>query len=1107
MKRLYLLIISFLAVAASLTVYGQGTTTASFSGRITDQSGEPLPGATVVALNVPTGVETGNVTDLNGYFRIPNIQVGGPYQVTITYVGYETITLNNLYLKLGQVYSINRSLNEGSTELDEVTISASSIMDGNQTGQETMISEELINATPTVTRSLADFARLNPLANIGEGGDGFTISIAGQNNRYNAIYIDGAVNNDVFGLAGGGTNGGQTGVQPISIDAIEQFQVSVAPFDVRKSGFAGGAVNAVTRSGTNEIKGSAYYFHRNQNLAGRTPTDNPDVERERLDDFTANTYGFRVGGPVIKNKMFFFVNAELQRDETPQPFDINDYAGNSTAADLENLENFVNNTYNYDLLGYDNNTAFLNSEKFLAKLDYNINDNNKLTIRHSYVNAENLEARNSSRNEINFLNGSEYFISTTNSSALELNTLIGNTMSNRLIIGATIVRDDRDPLNDDNPFPTVRIFDGPDQEINFGAERFSTANRLDQDIITINNDLEIYKGKHTLLAGVNVEYFRAANLFIRNNYGRYTYTNLDDFINQDTAFEYERSFSQVDNIAGDESDAIAEFSQVLAGFYFQDEIQMTENFRLTAGIRVDIPFWLTDQPLNEDFNNNDLPRIQGLHDVKGAQTGQFIKPQLLFSPRIGFNYDVKGDKTFQLRGGIGIFTSRIPLVWPGGAYNNYGLNIGADGGRNEFVFNPDVQNQPVQADLNNLVPSGQIDLFSEDFRLPQVLKINLAADYVLGDNYILTGELLFTKNINAVQYDNINLVGQRGQLAGSPDDRPLFYGATPEFGDSVFAPNYNYIMLGSNTNQGYSYNISGSVSKNYDNGFQTLLSYTYGDAFSTYDGGSSQNNSQWRGYHPAIDLENENYNGSRNDSENANVQRSGFALGHRILGQVSYAADYLRFGRSTFSLNFEGRTGGYFSHVVGARQFLFTDEGGFDNNELIYVPTDATDPSQINIVDLEDDDGVVIWSAADQRAALEEYISNNDYLDSRRGNYAERNGGKLPFEFTADFRFLQDFYIETAKGKRNTLQLSVDIFNLTNLLNQDWGRRRFAGSFGNYALLNLDNVTLSEGDNTPEYTVNTDLQDGDDPWTSNVDDSGFRSSRWQMQIGIRYIFN
>ena len=705
--------LSLLFVLFGVTAFAQGVTTGAMNGKVTDVNGEALPGATVVAVHVPSGSTYGNVTDVSGFFRIPNMRVGGPYKVTISFLGYQSYERNDVYISLGQTFAINVTLSEDVTELGEVIVTANrnDIFDGNRTGQETVITEDQINAAPTVTRSVADFARLNPLANIQENNDGFTISIAGQNNRFNTIYIDGAVNNDVFGLAGSGTNGGQTGVQPISIDAIEQFQVAVAPFDVRQSGFAGGSINAVTRSGTNEFEGSAYYFWRNESLAGKTPTNNEDVEREKLAPFTAKTYGLRLGGPIIKDKLFFFANAEFQRDETPQPFNVADYDGDATPQQLDQLADFVRDNYGYEPGGFENNTRQLDSDKFLGKIDWNINSNHKLSIRHSYVKAENLEARRSNPRFIGFLNGSEYFVSTTNSTALELTSTFGNNFANKLTVGATIVRDDRDPFGAD--FPTIRINDG-NGSIELGAERFSTANLLNQDIITVNNDFEWFKGKHSFLFGVNFEYYDVGNLFIRENYGSYRFFGgVDQFLNNLDAFgnpissRIERSWSQVDNIAGDGSAAIAAFRQILLGFYIQDAIQMTNNLRLTAGIRFDFPIFLDDVPVNQDFNTNTIPLIESFgYDMMGAETGSFIDTQLLFSPRVGFNWDVNGDMQTQVRGGIGMFTSRIPLVWQGGAFNNYGLNIG--GGRNNNEpFNPDVQSQwPGPIDPNNVTTSG-----------------------------------------------------------------------------------------------------------------------------------------------------------------------------------------------------------------------------------------------------------------------------------------------------------------------------------------------------------------------------------------------------------------
>ena len=905
LRRLFILVLSGLF---SLGVFAQGVTTASMNGQVLDANGVPVTGATVVATHTPSGSTYGGFSNVEGYYRILNMRVGGPYAVKVTLPGFEEYQRQGVFLNLGQAFKLDAQLAEAQVTLAEelITSSRSDIFDGNKTGQETVIGERLINDIPTISRAIGDYARQNPLASIGEGGDGFTISIAGQNNRYNAIYIDGAVNNDAFGLAGGGTNGGQTGVQPISIDAIEQFQIAVAPFDVRQSGFAGGSINAVTRSGSNNVEGSAYFFNRNEKLAGKTPTDNENTERERLADFSAQTYGFRVGGPIIKNKVFFFVNAEIQRDETPQPFDFGTYNGDADRGTLTQLESLIQNQYGYDLQGFESNTAFLDSDKFLGKIDININQNHKLSLRHSYVRAENLEARNSNPFGINYLNGSEFFVSTTNSSALELNSLFGENISNSLVIGATIVRDDRDPFG--NPFPTVSIADG-EGTINLGAERFSTANLLNQDVITVNNNLNIYKGKHNLLFGVNFEYFNAGNLFIRNNFGRYRWfninedtTGLDLFLAGEPATQYERSFSQVDNVAGDESNAIADFEQINLGVYVQDEIQVTDNFKLTAGLRLDFPIWPTDQPVNAEFNSTSIPAIEAEgYDLKGAETGNFIGTQVLLSPRIGFNYDVGGLKRTQLRGGIGIFTSRLPLVWPGGAYNNYGFNIGAGGGTN-VPFVADVQNQPIRANLDDVTPSGQIDLFADDFKLPQVLKFNLAVDQKFGDGFIATLEGLFTKNINAVRYENINLRRSlRGNLDAGPDNRPLYFGADPAFGDDVIDDSYNYIMLASNTDKGYAYNIAGTVSKLFSGGFQGSLSYSYGDSYTTFDGTSSQNNSQWRGYHPPLEMG--GFMGGRNDEGDA--QRSTFAQGHRVFSQLSYELDYFNFGKTRFSFHLQ----------------------------------------------------------------------------------------------------------------------------------------------------------------------------------------------------------
>ena len=424
------------------------------NGAVVSDDGQPVVGATIQAIHQPTGSQYVNATNTSGQFRIANMRVGGPYTVVISFVGYEALTEKDIYLDLGQTFSFDATLRESVTQLQDIIVSAGGMIDGNRTGSETNIGAREIMALPTVERSLNDLTRLTPQANIVGGG----LSIAGVNNRYNAIYIDGAVNNDVFGLAPSGTNGGQAGISPISIDALEQIQVVVGSYDVTLGGFAGGGINAVTRSGKNFFEGSAYYYWRNEKLSGKTPGDLPDSERTRLDDFSAKLYGFRLGGPIIKNKLFFFVNGEIQREETPLPFTFDGYRGNANEAKINDLVSYLDSEYGYNPGGYRNNVRSLNGEKFLARLDWNINERHKFTARHSYTRGESTNQDRPTNSAIYFFNTGYTFPTTTNSTSLELKSSFNN-VSNDLILGYTRVNDDRAILGD--PFPRVIAQDGP----------------------------------------------------------------------------------------------------------------------------------------------------------------------------------------------------------------------------------------------------------------------------------------------------------------------------------------------------------------------------------------------------------------------------------------------------------------------------------------------------------------------------------------------------------------------------------------------------------------------------------------------------------------------
>ena len=1087
MKKFYLFAVAMLCTAMA---FSQGVTTSAIAGKVTDNAGEALLGASIVAVHVPSGTVYGAATDFDGFYRISGMRTGGPYKITISYVGFNDDAREGVFLNLGSTNRINVQMVESATALDEVVVTAVSngVFGSNKTGTETNISQRQVATTPAASRSLADFVRLTPQAQLTEGDDGFTISLAGQNNRYNAIYIDGAVNNDVFGLADSGTNGGQTGVNPLSVDAIETFQINIAPFDVRQSGFSGGSVNAVTRSGSNEFQGSAYFFTRNESLVGKTPTAllNEGDEAERVSDFSANTYGLRLGGPLVKDKLFFFVNYERAETEIPQPFIFSNYTGRSSEADLANLSNFLQTNFNFNPGIFDNNTRTLESNTLVAKLDWNINENHNLSLRHSYVGAENLEARSSGNRNIGFINGSEFFDAQTNSTALELNSRFGNKFSNNLIIGFTAVRDNRDPSGD--PFPTVDIQDG-NGTISFGSEPFSTANLLNTDYLTITDNFEIYAGRHTVTLGANLEFATVKNLFFAFNFGDYTFedqfdddgnllsTGLNQFLTGQDADVFQRGYSLLGGGGiGDNSSGSADFKTFQAGFYVQDDVQLTDDFKISLGARIDVPRW-EDGIENDDFNTRTIPLLEAAgKDLQGARVGQGISTAV-FSPRLGFNWDVGGNRSTQVRGGIGVFTSRLPLVWPGGTYNNNGVT----GGFN-FEFG-----QPFVADVNNQFEDppagtgalgGNIDLIAEDFKLPQVIKYNIAVDQKLPFwGLIASADFLYTDVITDVFYENLNLGGPVGFYQGA-DNRP-FYDRRAEIDDT-----YGRIILASNTGGGNATNATFTIRKPFENGFAGSVSYAYGESNKIFDGTSSQNSSQWRNI--------QTVNGK---NSNIPVSRSDFALGSRITADVSYQLRWNDNIKTTVALFYQGFQGTPYSFIYNEGRDLLNDDSR--DNALIYVPADA---SEIVFANLTDPSGNIIATPEQQWAALNTFIQNDDYLSTRRGDYAERNATRGPWSHIVDLKFLQDFSINVG-GKKHTLQLSADIFNFTNLLNSDWGRLRFVGSEVSPL------TTVSTGD-IPTFTLNTGAVNLDGtPNFEEFDDEGLQSSRWQAQIGLRYIFN
>ncbi len=1083
MKLMKTTILAGLLMFVSSLSFAQGTTTAAINGRVIDSNGETLPGATVQAVNESTGAKYAGITNATGNFNLLNMNVGGPYTITISYVGYEDYVKKNVYLNLGQTFRIEAQMSETAVELEEVVVQAKRVqdfrvIDGNRTGAETVVGEEQITNMPTINRDLTDYARLTPQATVNDDG---AISIAGINNRYNSISIDGAVNNDVFGLSPTGTNGGQTGGTPISMDAIEQFQIVLAPYDVRQSGFAGAGINAVTRSGSNKFKGSAYYLTRNEDLAGKTPTSVSEDDREKLADFSAKTYGFRLGGPIIENKLFFFVSTEFQRNETPDPFNFDNYLGESSQADIDNLADFLVSEFGYDPGGYLNNASTLESDKIFARIDWNINTTHKLMLRHSYTKHEAVNASGSNRYGISFYNTAEYFPSVTNSTALELKSN-WEDKANNLIIGYTTVRDDRDPYGAN--FPAVTIRDGDDGSIYFGSEPYSTANMLDQDVLTLTDNFSLYKGKHTITIGTSNEYSSTYNLFMRKNFGDYDFSSLADFLAYETtpAYQYERGYSLIPgDITGDGAEAAAEFRMLQLGAYIQDEWQYSEDFKMTLGIRMDMPVFLDSPKEDTHFNEVTAPMIEAAgYDLEGAKAGQMPKSQILFSPRFGFNWDVTGDDKTQLRGGAGIFTSRLPLVWPGGSFTNNGVTIGGVYHQSSWgeaiYFEPDWQNQYEASDFGGTdAPyGGQIDLFAKDFKFPQMFRVNLALDQELPWGIIGTLEGMYSKTINNVLYYNVNQTPATQTLTGGPDDRPLFDGSSID-------PDYTRVILGTNTSEGYTYNITAQLQKPFDNGLTASAAYTFGRAKALNDATSSQNSSQWR------------YMEQVNGLNDLDMGYSDFDMKHRITAFVSYSKEYFNHLKTSISMFYNGQSGMPYSYIYNDWRDLNND--GETYNSLIYIPEEAGD---INLIEYTDYEGNTV-TAAEQWEALDEFIENDDYLSEHRGEYAERNAARTPFEHKIDLKIAQDLFANIG-GRDHTLQLTIDIFNFTNLLNKDWGRLYYI-PYGTNSIIDFEGF---EADGTtPQFTFDAPDERID---MFSPDDSGIISSRWQAQIGLRYIF-
>ncbi len=1086
-KLIVLLCLTFLVAGNALS---QGVTTASMTGIVTSDKGDPLPGANVIAVHEPTGTKYGAPSRQNGQYNIENMRVGGPYTVTVSIIGYKGDTRKDVYLNLGQDVRVDFKLVEETVPGKEVLVTAEEdpVLNSGRTGAATSVNPDQVAELPSIKRSTRDLTRLDPRS------DG-NFSFGGRNWLYNNISLDGSYFNNPFGLDDPAP-GGQANAEPVPFDAIEQVKVSVAPFDVREGGFTGAGINTVTKSGTNQWKGSVYSFLRNQDLLGNKVRGNDVVANP---DLKFNQSGYTISGPIVVDKLFFFMNAELERRDDPG----SDFTANHgtsgfgvsrvQASTMDSIAQRIKSVYGYDPGAYEGYIHSTDNEKLLLKLDWNINEFNNLTLRYDYLNGRrqlpphpfvlsfNGTGRGPNENSLPFQNSGYRINNHLNSFALEMNSR-SDMLANKFFTSYNRFRDKRDPFS--KPFPTIEIGQDGVTYTTLGFEPFSIHNILDQDVWQFTDNLSYYAGKHVITGGGTFEKFSFFNSFNIFRYGVFflpppsspggfggtSFSSISDFFkytdpNDSLFLDFNAMVAAADQYPykGENIDV----GQL--AFYAQDEFLVAENFNLTYGLRVDFPMYFTepvDNPFSRSLNLLDedgKPEIVDQSKLAGTKA--------LFSPRIGFNWNASGDRTTQVRGGTGIFTGRIPFVWFGNVISNPGPNLNIWGPFNTGV--PQVHT----SDDAVLQHSFDINAMDPDFKWPQIWTTNIAIDHKLPWDMLGTLEFIYGKDINAIFVRNADL---RAPVRYLPDGRPYY---SDSLGNHELNPDGGAgVYVIDNTSDGYNWNITAQLRKTFDIGLMAGASYSYLMAKSVM-----------KSTEIASVLWSENpVQGNPNKPE---LSYSEFGERQRITLNATYRHYWSENLATSFGLFFEVAEGNRFAGAGGNRySFVYSGDvngDGNTGNDLMYIPKNQ---GEVNFDPYQDKNGNTV-TAAQQWTAFDAFINQDDYLRNHRGQIAERFGALNPWFSNIDLRILQDITLPL-EGQRHTFQISLDILNVANLLNSDWGVRSVASAA---ATAPLQLVRFNNA-GAPVFNYKANAP------TTFVDDPGL-NSRWQMQFGLRYIFN
>lgn len=1052
------IMLTALAPAIAICASAQVTTSA-MSGRVVDEAQQPVIGAAVVAVHTPSGTRYTAVTNNDGRYTLQGMRTGGPYTVTISYLGYGKKAYEKLYLELGNTLPLNAQLSPVDTELGEAVVVASARQRG---GGARNYSLDKITSTPTIDRNVYDIVKNTPMAMSSKNGG---ITIAGTNNRYNSFQIDGTVANDVFGLSAGGTNGAQTSANPISMDAIQEIQVVVAPYDVRQGGFTGGGINAITKQGTNETFGSAYTYFNNQNMYGKHSAVQ-GYAKSPLQQQYSRTYGGTLGGAIVKDKLFYFVSAEGHKESYPSQY----YPGYTSSYVTADAAQQIADRY-YDLTGiresYGQRDIERKSFGLLARLDWNINDKHKLALRYQHNNSYS-DSYGSGSSEYFFVNSGYRYNNKTNALVAELNSQFTENIFNELRGSATFVRDHRE-IPYAGPSIAISNVYGADgtsrNDVNIGTEYSSGANSLDQDIYSIEDNLSWYLGDHTLTFGTHNEFYRIKNLFLQGAYGEWSFNSLDDFLN-DNPWRFRYAYTDPDLTGSLQYAPSLKAGQF--GFYVQDKWVPTNNFNLTYGLRFDIPLIFNDPMENPEFNT--FAAAQGF----GVRVGETPSAKVMVSPRVGFNWYTDDSHRTLLRGGVGIFTGRVPFVWLSNAFNNTGMDVKKVTIQNSNVPSLEqYKDNPLGAAQSGTAGSSDIVTVAKDFKYPQVLRANLALEQMLPGDVKMTIEGIYSKTLNNVFFENLALTNNGEKIYAVPG---VEASSAPYY--SLLSSNYNSIINLKNTNEGYSYALSAMLEKSFDFGLDLMASYTFGHSKSVNDGTSSVAYSNWQ------------YNYSRDTNGSGELGFSKFDVPHRVMVQASYTSprywnDWMS---TTVSVIYNGFSGGRYSLSMYESQDFNGD--GARGNSLLYIPTDE-ELNRMEFVDVVRN-GQVTMTAEEGREAFRQWILNDSYAKDHRGQYAERNSNHTAWEHEINLHLAQTIYNPKGLGK---LEFTFDIINFANMLNKKWGATY--GNVYNLSPLAVQSVTAgADGNMTATYTYNTNSY----PQKSDV------NSRWHCQVGIRLTF-